>query len=286
MKPYLDRSRRIWVHLPPNYFSGEHEYPVLYVLDAIHQLNPYNLSTMADADDWKTDEKLDAMYDPVTFPGIIVVGIEHSYTYRWSEYNRFNQSNMDNWVNDGSEVIYGEGDAFVDFIAKVLKPTIDSKYRTLTDKTNTAIGGGSRAGYLAINAGLRYPGIFGNVMAMSPAVWLAEGGTQTDHPIWLQKNQLINWINSHTLSPGVKFFLYVGGNETSTGAPYPLVYRASDDSKITYPEAYEEGARAINTALGNMVGAAPTLKYDELGDHHASYWRLYLVDALKMFGLY
>jgi predicted alpha/beta superfamily hydrolase len=287
MQPYLDRNRRIWVYLPPDYYDSERSYPVMYVMDALRHFNPYDSSTIPDIDDWKTDEILDGLHETQSFPGIIVVGIEHHpTTYRWSEYNRWTQYNMDNWVKDGSEVVVGEGDAFVSFIINKLKPTIDSNYRTLSDRNNTAIGGGSRVGYLAIYAGLAYPETFSKVMAMSPAVWLAEGGTQTDHPIWLSNNRLVNWINTNAVPTNIQFFLYVGGNETSTGGGYPYVYRTSSiDSKITYPEAYREGAQAIRAALINN-GLTPTWRYQTDGEHNPSYWRNYFVDALTVFGFY
>ena len=284
MQPYLNRTRRIWVYLPENYNAGGIYYPVIYLMDALHQFNPYGSSTYEE--DWRTDEKLDSLYSPPSFDGVIAVGItHHTTTFRWSEYIRWTQYNMDNWVDDGSEVVVGEGDAFINFIVNVLKPNIDTKYRTLTDRANTAIGGASRGAFLSISAALQYPGTFSKVMAMSPAVWLAEGGVQTDHPIWLSNNRLLTKINSYTLRRDVKFYLYVGGEEASTGEPYPLVYRSTDDEKITYPEAYKEGAVAVYSALNNK-GFAKVWEYNAVGTHHATYWRQYFQDVLEAFGFY
>ena len=121
-------------------------------------------------------------------------------------------------------------------------------------------------------------------MAMSPAVWLGEVGTASTTPSWLTDNKLVKWINANYVRRDIKFYIYVGGNEASTGEPYPLIYRSSE-VKITYPEAYKEGAVAVYSALNNK-GFAKVWEYNAAGTHHATYWRQYFQDALEAFGFY
>ena len=52
-----------------------------------------------------------------------------------------------------------------------LKPIIDERYRTLTDKANTAIGGSSLGGLVSLYLGLTHPDVFGSV-AVDVAVGL------------------------------------------------------------------------------------------------------------------
>jgi hemin uptake protein HemP len=80
-------------------------------------------------------------------------------------------------------------------------------------------------------------------MAMSPAVWLAEGGGR-----WLSNNQLIQYLNNSQLPENVKFYVDIGTEESSGSRP-PV--RDQNGDRITYPQAYVEGAQAVTTALLN-----------------------------------
>ena len=67
----------------------------------------------------------------------------------------------------------GEGNAYVDFLVKTLKPFIDKKYRTAKDKENTAIAGSSMGALISLFAVLKYPKVFGTAGIFSPSLWLA-----------------------------------------------------------------------------------------------------------------
>ncbi len=96
----------------------------------------------------------------------------------------------------------GEGDQYVDFIVKTLKPFIDKKYRTLSSKENTIIAGSSMGGLISYYAMLKAPGIFGNAGVFSPAFWTAPAiKTLTD--------SLASKLNG-------KFFFYMGEKEGET----------------------------------------------------------------------
>jgi len=58
---------------------------------------------------------------------------------------------------------------YEDFLARELVAYIDANYRSLSDPQSRAIAGLSMGGMLAAGAGLRYPQVFGNVGAFSPA---------------------------------------------------------------------------------------------------------------------
>ena len=50
----------------------------------------------------------------------------------------------------------GEGNKYVDFIVKTLKPYIDKRFHTLPDKKNTFIAGSSMGGLISLYAVLKY----------------------------------------------------------------------------------------------------------------------------------
>ena len=66
----------------------------------------------------------------------------------------------------------GEGDQYVDFLAKTLKPYIDKNYRTRKNAKNTFIAGSSMGGLISFYALLKYPKVFGGAGVFSPAFWI------------------------------------------------------------------------------------------------------------------
>lgn len=107
--------------------------------------------------EWNIDEKLDSLSAQV-----IVVGIEHGNEKRLEELTPYPQEK------------YGGGKAnqYLDFIVNTLKPSIDKKYRTKTDKTHTLIIGSSLGGLTAFYATLKYPEVFGKAGVFSPSFWI------------------------------------------------------------------------------------------------------------------
>lgn len=160
--PPLNRTRRIWVYLPPDYDSTSAHYRVMYAHDGQNLFD----ATTSFSGEWEVDETLNALY-AAGDPGTIVVGVDHGGSSRLDEYNP--------WVtaNYGG----GEGDAYLDFLVYHLKPYIDANYRTLPDRSNTAIFGSSMGGLISWYAGLRNPEVFGRAGIFSPAYWIAP---QTD----------------------------------------------------------------------------------------------------------
>ena len=268
----LNRWRKIWVYLPPNYNTSGLSYRVIYVLDAQDLFDPMT-------------QTLNTLYKN-TSKGMIAVGIEYDNDYAWSEFSPWVNHYMYDWVwpEDAKAEEGGEGDEFINFIRYTLKPTIDGKYRTYRDRLYTAILGGSRTGHLAIVAGLIAPETFSKVMAMGSAVWLAEDGGY-----WLSNNRLLAWINktTNTVPKNVAFYLYVGKKEVSTGGGYPLVY-LPDGKKITYPYAYLDGTRAVYDALRNRgISLSNIIKVENPeGTHDPNIWAQYFDDALRWFGFY
>ena len=291
MSPYLSRTRNVTVYLPPNYNSGA-DYPVLYLMDAQHMFG-YPIAYPADIDDWKIDELLDSHYSS-TGKGVIAVGVWFDANYPWSEYTLTPNLNMDHWINGASQLVVPEGGAMIAFIRDVVKPAIDSRFNTLTDRTNTAIGGGSRCALLALHAGLHAPSTFSKVMSFSTAVWIAEGGTRVELPgltTWYSDNGLGKWFARYQAPTNVKYFLYAGGNEVSTGSTIydlPYVQKSTEiGEKIQLKYAYDSGYVRIKAALeteGVPLANIRAIRNPD-GTHYPRVWRNYIIpNVLPFFG--
>ncbi len=152
----LDRYRRVWLYLPPDYDQTTQAYPVLYMHDG---QNVFDASTSF-AGEWQVDETLNNLH-AAGDRGIIVVAIDNGQTLRSREYSA--------WPN--ARYGGGEGADYIDFIVEELKPYIDANYRTLPDRQHTGIMGSSLGGLISLFAGIEHQEVFGKVGALSPAYW-------------------------------------------------------------------------------------------------------------------
>lgn len=156
--PQLERTRRVWVYLPPDYATSDRRYPVLYMHDG---QNLFDAATSY-AGEWGIDETLDSLH-AAGDPGVIVVGIDNGQERRLDEYSP--------WRNERHGG--GEGAAYVEWLVRTLKPYIDERYRTLGDRSNTGVAGSSMGGFISLYALLGFPDVFGRAGVFSPAFWFA-----------------------------------------------------------------------------------------------------------------
>ncbi len=156
--PQLERTRRIWIYLPPNYDTSNESFPVLYMHDGQNIFD----ANSSYSGEWGVDETLNKLYEENDFK-LIVVGVDNGQGLRLDEYSP--------WKNE--KYGGGEGDAYLEFIIETLKPYIDQHYNTLPDKNNTGIMGSSMGGLISHYAGMKYSDVFGKVGVYSPAFWFA-----------------------------------------------------------------------------------------------------------------
>lgn len=156
--PQLNRTRRIWIYLPPNYETVPDSFPVMYMHDG---QNLFDLTTSF-AGEWEVDESLNHLFNNGD-KGIIVVGIDNGGSHRIDEYTP--------WSN--AQYGGGEGEAYVNFIIETLKPYIDTHYRTKTDRHHTGIMGSSLGGLISFYAAIKHQDIFGKVGVFSPSFWFS-----------------------------------------------------------------------------------------------------------------
>src|SRR6478609_9545335 len=186
--PQLNRYRRIWIYLPPSYKQTKNKnYPVLYMHDG---QNLFNEQT-AFSGEWGVDECLDSLAQ-ILNKDCMVVGIDNGGDKRMTEYNPY----------DDDKYGKGEGKQYLDFIAKTLKPYIDSNYRTLQDANHTFIAGSSMGGLISMYALVQYPDVFGAAGVFSPSFWLT--------PQLYKDVAAVKWQKK------LRIYFYAGEKESAT----------------------------------------------------------------------
>jgi predicted alpha/beta superfamily hydrolase len=157
----LARSRDVLVYLPPGYEDDhEHRYPVLYVNDGQNVFD--GATSYVPAQEWEMDETAERLIRRGELPPLIIVAVHHAAQRRLDEYSP---------SRDARRKTGGAADLYGRMLAEELKPFIDATYRTSPGASDTGICGSSMGGLAALYLGLRFPGVFGRVAAMSPAVW-------------------------------------------------------------------------------------------------------------------
>jgi predicted alpha/beta superfamily hydrolase len=187
--PQLNRYRRIWIYLPESYATSKKKYPVLYMHDG---QNLFNEGT-AFSGEWGLDEALDTL-GPKTSE-MIVVGIDNGGDKRLNEYSPYDM------VRFGK----GEGDRYVDFLVKTLRPYINRHYRTKKCGEHTYTAGSSMGGLISFYAIMKYPRKFGGAGVFSPAFWVTP--------------QLFKAIPSRAKNIKSRIYFYAGKQESESIVP-------------------------------------------------------------------
>ncbi len=156
--PQLNRNRRIWIYLPPDYNVSYNRYPVLYMHDA---QNLFDARTSFSGE-WQVDEALNRIFDERK-QGLIVIGIENGGAERLNEYSPWEHPRYGG----------GLGDEYAEFIVNTLKPYVDANYRTRPEREYTGIAGSSMGGLISMYAGIEYQETFSKIGVFSPAFWFA-----------------------------------------------------------------------------------------------------------------
>ena len=187
--PQLNRVRRIWIYLPPDYSASNSRYAVMYMHDG---QNVFDDSTSF-AGEWGVDELMDSI--GAKKKEMIVVGIDNGGAKRINEYCPYDMERFGK----------GEGDQYLEFLVKTLKPYIDKNYRTKKDKQDTYIAGSSMGGLISMYAVLKYPKVFGGAGVFSPAFWVGP--------------KILDDIEKKGRQVNSKIYLYCGGQENETMEP-------------------------------------------------------------------
>ncbi len=228
--PGLERERTVRVYLPPGYATGRKRYRVLYMFDG---QNLFDDATSY-IGEWGVDETLDALARNEGLE-LIVVGIDHGNELRIRE--------LSPWANPelgGAP----EGEAFMAFVVKNLKPFIDNNYRTKPGRQDTAIMGSSLGGLMADYAVHQYPDVFGMAGIFSPSYWISEDAYKH--------------AASHPLPRGTRIYLVAGGKEgdKTVANLRRMETQLRADGKVSLYSTVREGAEHNETFWrGELPGA-------------------------------
>ena len=159
-----DTARRAYIYLPDSYETEpEKRYPVMYMFDG------HNVFFDEDATygkSWGMNK-----YMTESKKQLIIVGVEcnHQGNSRLREYSPINYENYE------LGKIKGQGKVYMHWMINVLKPYIDSHYRTLTDRCNTIIAGSSMGGLMALYGATTFNHVFQRAACLSPSLWVSPG---------------------------------------------------------------------------------------------------------------
>ena len=159
------------IYLPPDYFSSDRRYPVLYMLHGAGG----NYTEWSDS---FLPERADELIRVGEIQPLIIV------------------------MPDGGERSYfanlTDGPRWGDYLAYEVVPFIDAIYRTVPTRASRAIGGLSSGGLGALQLALNHPDLFGVVGGHSPSVrlepepalWYLSGQSfYEQNPLWLAQNR-------------------------------------------------------------------------------------------------
>jgi predicted alpha/beta superfamily hydrolase len=142
-----DRDVIVW--LPPDYSVDKtRRYPVLYMHDGQNIFDPV---TSAFGVDSSIDETADELIKKKSIEPIIIDGI-YNTSDRMKEYTPGDK-----------------GTLYMNFVIQVVKPLIDSTYRTKPDRKHTIVGGSSAGGIISFMLAWEHSDIFSKAICMSPA---------------------------------------------------------------------------------------------------------------------
>ncbi|MBE7156896.1 MAG: hypothetical protein INR62_00415 [Rhodospirillales bacterium] len=232
------RTIRVW--LPPSYDAngGQARFPVLYLQDG---QNCFDRATSAYGSEWQVDETLTRLIAEGSLPPLIAVGIDNAGVDRTREYT------FDVDPQDGG----GGGAEYADLVLRGVMPFVEQAYRVQTGPAGTFIGGSSLGALVSLEVARRHPGVFGGVLAMSPALW------------WDNQTTVADTAADPAGLAGTRVWIDIGTREV-----VPLAPAGSMDPQNQL--AVEE-ARRLDDAL-RQAGIETKLTVDEGAQHNEIAW--------------
>lgn len=168
-------ARNVDVWLPEGYSSSK-KYSVLYMHDG--QML-FDSTTTWNRQAWEVDDVLARLLKEGKIHDVIVVGIWNGGATRHADY--FPQKPYESLTTVQRDTITAQlqklgrtkevfkpvSDNYLKFIVTELKPIIDTKFSTHTDRRHTFIAGSSMGGLISWYALCEYPDVFGGAACLS-----------------------------------------------------------------------------------------------------------------------
>lgn len=251
--PYTKQKRRIRVLLPKNYEeNSDQAYPVAYFHDGQNVL--YSKESFS-GHSWKVIPTIKRNPD---IPKMIIVAIDNDGPNRMHEYSawKYQESNIPG-IQFG-----GKGTEYAEFIMDVVKPFIDSQYRTKSSKEYTAMIGSSLGGNITQFMGLSYQNHIGCLGVFSSANWL-------------HQEAFDRFMERQNLDPNQRAYIYVGTEEaddTDKTLMAGNIKQAYINSSLSYYRQMIDRGVALNNLKLEVISGAI---------HNEEAWAAYLPDCLR-----
>lgn len=251
--PYTNQMRRVRVLLPKNYEENTAQtYPVVYFHDGQNVL--YSKESFS-GHSWKV---IPAIKRNPDIAQMIVVAIDNDGPNRMNEYSAWKYQEF----GIPGMQFGGKGIEYAEFVMEVVKPFIDTEYRTKPEKEYTAMIGSSLGGNITQFMGLAYQEQIGCLGVFSSANWL-------------HQEAFDRYIERQQLDADQRIFIYVGTEEaddTDKTLMAGNIKQAYIDSSLSYYRQLIAGGVALeNLALEIASGAI----------HNEEAWASRLPDCLR-----
>jgi enterochelin esterase-like enzyme len=252
----LNRQVKYSVYLPPDYYSSNRRYPVIYLL---HGLGDNETSWVQFGE---ADRIADDGIKSGELPPMIIIMPNAGTTW---------------YVNDFENKVRYE-----DMFVQELVPHIDSMFRTRTQREYRAVSGLSMGGFGSLTLAMHHPELFSSCAALSAAV-------RTDETIASMPDERYNTVFAPIFSGPVK------GQERLTltwkrNSPLVLA-RSAPANDLTqvrwYIDCGDDDALTVGNAMLHIALLDRKIPHEYRardGAHTWSYWRSGLSDALKFIG--
>jgi predicted alpha/beta superfamily hydrolase len=161
-------ARTVQVWLPAQYASEPtRRFPVLYLHDGQMKFDAAEAGA-----EWQMDESAQRLIGRGEIAPFIMVAAHHSREQRILDYTPTASLLSAERLGAREPSRAGGGaPAYAQFLKTELKPMIDARYRTLPDRSNTAVGGASLGGLVSLWLALHHGDTFGSALVVSPSVW-------------------------------------------------------------------------------------------------------------------
>ena len=182
-------ERMVSVYLPEGYAESDEAYPVMYMFDG---QNAFEDSAASYGKSWRLHTFMDGWHKRM-----IVVGLQSSPEgdRRLAEYCPYHLAPR-SWAG-----LRGRGRATMDYLTGTLKPMIDSRFRTMPQRTCTGVMGGSMGAIMSLYAVMAFNDVFSKAICISPALSMC-------YP------QLEQELRESSINPDTRVYISWGEQET------------------------------------------------------------------------
>jgi predicted alpha/beta superfamily hydrolase len=186
---HLRNRRDLIVYLPPEYHQHpEQRFPVLFLHDGQNLFD--GATSFIPGMDWHVGQTADDLIYAGAITPLIIVGIYNVGEHRIREYTPTRIPKLGG----------GRADRYARFLLEEVRPFLAKNYRVCEGSQSTGIGGSSLGGLVSLYLGLRLPGIFGRIAALSPSVW------------WNER-VILRFAQRAATEPRPRIWLDIGANE-------------------------------------------------------------------------